>query len=59
MFALSQLAAAETPTLLWFWAPWCQICNHEAPAIEQLSADARGELGAFDTGDVIDAARTL
>ncbi len=27
-FALSQLAAAKTPTLLWFWAPWCEVCNH-------------------------------
>ena len=22
------------PTLLWFWAPWCGICNREAPSVE-------------------------
>ena len=49
-FALSQLASAETPTLLWFWAPWCEVCNHEAPAIEQLAADARGELAVVAIG---------
>jgi thiol-disulfide isomerase/thioredoxin len=49
-FALSVLAAAKTPTLLWFWAPWCEVCNHEAPAIEKLSADARGELAVVAIG---------
>lgn len=49
-FALSQLAAAKTPTLLWFWAPWCQVCNHEAPAIEKLAADAHGQLAVVAIG---------
>ena len=49
-FALAQLAQAKTPTLLWFWAPWCEVCNHEAPAIERLAADARGELGVVAIG---------
>ncbi len=31
-----------TPTLLWFWAEWCPICNAEAPQI----ADALNELPA-------------
>ena len=49
-FALSQLASARSPTLLWFWAPWCEVCNHEAPAIERLAADERGELAVVAIG---------
>jgi thiol-disulfide isomerase/thioredoxin len=49
-FALAGLARAETPTLLWFWAPWCEVCNHEAPAIERLAAGADGELEVVAIG---------
>jgi thiol-disulfide isomerase/thioredoxin len=55
-FALSRLREAETPTLLWFWAPWCEICNHEAPAIERLARQARGELAVVAIGGRDDAA---
>jgi thiol-disulfide isomerase/thioredoxin len=54
--ALSRLAATETPTLLWFWAPWCEVCNHEAPAIERLAADTRDELAVVAIGGRDDAA---
>jgi thiol-disulfide isomerase/thioredoxin len=49
-FALGQLGSAATPTLLWFWAPWCEVCNHEAPAIERLADDARGDLTVVAIG---------
>ncbi len=55
-FALSQLASSDTPTLLWFWAPWCPICNEEAPAIERLAADAGSELAVIAIGGRDDAA---
>ena len=55
-FALSRLGDAESPTLLWFWAPWCEICNHEAPAIERLAAESRGELAVVAIGGRDDAA---
>ncbi len=54
-FALASLSAAETPTLLWFWAPWCSICNSEAPAIEELARSARGELSVVAIGGRDDA----
>jgi thiol-disulfide isomerase/thioredoxin len=35
---------------VWFWAPWCEVCSHEAPAIEQLAASARDELTVIAIG---------
>lgn len=49
-FDLARLASSKTPTLLWFWAPWCEICNNEAPAIQQLAETARGELAVVAIG---------
>ena len=49
-FAFSEHAKADRRRLLWFWAPWCEVCNHEAPAIEQMAADTRGELDVIAIG---------
>ena len=49
-FELASVATAERPTLLWFWAPWCSVCNEEAPAIERLAADADGDLDVVAIG---------
>ncbi|MEO1057611.1 MAG: redoxin domain-containing protein [Actinomycetota bacterium] len=27
------------PTLLWFWAPWCSVCNREAPTVESAAQE--------------------
>jgi thiol-disulfide isomerase/thioredoxin len=36
-YELARLASADGPTLLWFWAPWCTVCNGEAPKIQRLA----------------------
>jgi thiol-disulfide isomerase/thioredoxin len=38
-YQLASLNEAKAPTLLWFWAPWCPVCNAEAPNIEALAKD--------------------
>jgi thiol-disulfide isomerase/thioredoxin len=54
-FALGDLASAPTPTLLWFWAPWCPVCNQEAPEIERLAASGGDELRVLAIGGRDDA----
>lgn len=49
-FELTRLASTETPTLLWFWAPWCTVCNGEAPKIQQLTEDAGDRLAVVAIG---------
>ncbi len=29
------------PSVLWFWTPWCPICNAEAPGVSQVAAANR------------------
>ena len=49
-YELTQLAEADTPTLLWFWAPWCTVCNGEASKIQQLAEQTEGELDIVAIG---------
>ena len=28
---------AGQDTVLWFWAPWCDVCNEEAPAVSRIA----------------------
>jgi thiol-disulfide isomerase/thioredoxin len=49
-FELASLASTERPTLLWFWAPWCSVCNSQAEKIEALALQARGTLDVVAIG---------
>ncbi|WP_053206100.1 redoxin family protein [Jiangella muralis] len=35
---------AGRPAVLWFWAPWCPVCQREAPLIAGLAADYEGRV---------------
>ncbi len=32
------------PAVLWFWAPWCPVCQREAPLIADLAAQYDGQV---------------
>lgn len=35
---------AGRPAVLWFWAPWCPVCQREAPLIADLAAQYDGQV---------------
>lgn len=37
---------AGKPAVLWFWTPWCAICQHEAPFIADM-AKVHGDKATF------------
>lgn len=49
---------AGTPTVLWFWAPWCPTCRSQVPQVEDL-ADTYGDqvgvvgIGSLDSAEAI------
>jgi thiol-disulfide isomerase/thioredoxin len=53
-YALARLETAETPTLLWFWAPWCEYCNEEAPDLEAFAAEHRDDTKVVAIGGADD-----
>ncbi|MEM8620876.1 MAG: redoxin domain-containing protein [Actinomycetota bacterium] len=35
------------PTLLWFWAPWCSVCNREASNVQSAAAQYGDQIDFF------------
>jgi thiol-disulfide isomerase/thioredoxin len=41
---------AGTDTLLWFWAPWCPVCQREAPVVASLAEEYAGRVEVLGVG---------
>lgn len=37
-------SVADGPTVLWFWAAWCAICDREAEGVARVAEDSPGDV---------------
>ena len=47
---------AGTPTVFWFWAPWCPTCRAQAPGVARLAEQYAGQVDVVGVGGLADAA---
>ncbi|RPF19936.1 TlpA family protein disulfide reductase [Myceligenerans xiligouense] len=43
-------SVAGTPTVLWFWAPWCPTCRAQIPTVTGLAEEHDGEVEFIGAG---------
>lgn len=41
---------AGRDALLWFWAPWCPVCQREAPVVAALAEEYTGRVAVIGVG---------
>ncbi|PFG42239.1 thiol-disulfide isomerase/thioredoxin [Isoptericola jiangsuensis] len=46
---------AGTPTVLWFWAPWCPTCRAQIPTVSALGTDHGDAVDVVAVGGLDDA----
>lgn len=44
-----------TPTVLWFWAPWCPTCRGQIDDVSRLAQDRKGQVNVVGVGSLDDA----
>ena len=47
---LSDADVAGQPTVMWFWAPWCGVCQKEAPQVAEAARELDGEAVVVGVG---------
>ena len=45
-----------SPTVLWFWAPWCPTCRAQSPHVSELAEAYDGKVEVIGVGGLDDAA---
>ena len=41
---------AGTPTVLWFWAPWCPTCRAQIPTVSGIGDEYAGQVNVIGVG---------
>jgi thiol-disulfide isomerase/thioredoxin len=50
---------AGRDALLWFWAPWCPVCQREAPVVAALAEEYAGRVAVIGVGGLSGDAQAM